>query len=366
MRSIIATGLSVGCCLAAMACSSEAPEDLLGASSQELTGGEPASETDFPATVHIGGCTAAKVGPRHFLLAAHCVNDATGWPSTSYQPNAGIVIAPSHDLLNPTQADIWTTVRQTYIYPQWPETCAASAGCAVNVLNSPNPPDVAVIEVNDDTPIQSAFVDSRPLGYQAPLVIMGYGCENGLDAGGASERLKFEQTQLEILTTLLHAYSTEDVVSIGGSYFLTPGQSLDSEEASLCFGDSGGPVYRDDPTQSLVVGINAYYSFDGSPGGYSYTNWHTRLDSNSRENIAMWLDTVGVNVLYPAGLGDVNGDGSITDEDATAAAEYGVGLKPSPFVYDNADVNCDGQINVQDALAIGRYVDGIIPELTCG
>ncbi len=365
MRLIITTGLAVGLGLAAVACGSEGADDTTGSSAHELTGGDPASDTDFPATVKIGGCTAAKVGSRFFLLAAHCVDDSMGLPAASYRPGASLNIIPSRDVNNRTLPDVPTTVRQTYVHPQWRATCVASGGCGVNVLNSPNPPDVAVIEVNDDTPIQSAFVDARPLGYHAPLTIMGYGCENGLDGGGPSGRLKFEQTLLEPLTTLLHAYSTQDVVSIGSSFFLTPGQSLDGEEASLCFGDSGGPVYRDDPTQSLVVGINAYYSFDGSPGGYSYTNWHTRLDTSSRENIALWLDTVGADVLYPAGLGDVDGDGQITIDDANAIAEYFVHLDPAPFVYDNADTNCDGQVDIQDALAIDRYLDGIVPELSC-
>ena len=44
-------------------------------------------------------------------------------------------------------------------------------------------------------------------------------------------------------------------------FLLTPGRSLDSAEASLCPGDSGGPVYRDDRRGGTVVGINSYYSF---------------------------------------------------------------------------------------------------------
>ena len=69
---------TVSLCIGIAACSSAetgpSPE-VVKETGDELTGGRPALESEFPATVLLGGCTGAKVGPRHFLIAAHCVHD---------------------------------------------------------------------------------------------------------------------------------------------------------------------------------------------------------------------------------------------------------------------------------------------------
>ena len=84
---------------------------------------------------------------------------------------------------------------------------------------------------------------------------------------------------------------------LADNYFFTPGVGFadpasfdtdaaiaaagapDAGVASICPGDSGGPVYRDDGTQTKIVGVNSYYDFAPSDTqGISFANWHTRLD----------------------------------------------------------------------------------------
>jgi hypothetical protein len=118
--------------------------------------------------------------------------------------------------------------------------------------------------------------------------------------------LKYAQLAALPATALLHpgGYFTSAAdptfVNLGGSYFFTPGKNLVATAASLCPGDSGGPVYRTNRTAETIVGVNAYYSFkppseDGP--GVSVTNWHTRLDSGARNGVATWLHGLGVRVV---------------------------------------------------------------------
>ncbi|HSO39905.1 MAG TPA: hypothetical protein VLT33_45570, partial [Labilithrix sp.] len=82
------------------------------------------------------------------------------------------------------------------------------------------------------------------------------------------------------------------------SYLLTPGASHPNGTASLCPGDSGGPVLLDHPVYpggpgyptNVVVGINADYTFNGS--GYSTFNIHTRLSDEAPNYVGRWLQMV--------------------------------------------------------------------------
>ena len=68
---------------------------------------------------------------------------------------------------------------------------------------------------------------------------------------------------------------------------------------------------------------------------------------------------------YP--VGDVDGDGVLKANDATAILNYVAGLKPSPFYADRADVNKDGKITAVDAQLIQQYLAGSIKTFAaCG
>jgi hypothetical protein len=187
---------------------------------------------------------------------------------------------------------------------------------SVRVLASTAAPDVAVIELADGDErvlegIPAATVDLRPVAVSEPLVIMGYGCEEGVygPKDYSRQRLKFQQTRALGIESQQHEGSVigdvqgEYARRLEKQYVFTPGQGGKSEEASLCPGDSGGPVYRDDGGQSLIVGVNAYYSFRPAAvdsAHVSVTNWHTRLDVDSRFDVGSWLASLGVNVAGDA------------------------------------------------------------------
>ena len=60
-------------------------------------------------------------------------------------------------------------------------------------------------------------------------------------------------------------------------------------------------------------------------------------------------------------MGDVDGDGWVTDSDAQMVAEYVVGnITLTPEQLSRADVNGDGIVDIVDAMFIAQYVEGII------
>src|SRR6266545_1695103 len=92
LRRISATTLALPLLFAA--CSVDQTPEAVGSHDDELTGGRLALESEYPSTVHFGGCTGAKVGPRHFLLAAHCVHDAyANQVSGGYAPGFSVSVS---------------------------------------------------------------------------------------------------------------------------------------------------------------------------------------------------------------------------------------------------------------------------------
>ncbi|HXH30782.1 MAG TPA: trypsin-like serine protease [Bacteriovoracaceae bacterium] len=88
-----------------------------------------------------------------------------------------------------------------------------------------------------------------------------------------------------LMSDLVEAYSKE----IYKNNILTPGKSKDKNAASLCIGDSGGPVLF----KGNLVGINTNYTFNDfnkegySLSGISFYNMHSRVS-----RVRTWLSKI--------------------------------------------------------------------------
>ena len=314
-----------------------APESV-ARSDEELTGGRVALESEFPATIY-NGCTSSKVGPRHFLIAAHCVyNSGTG--TVTLPPGSAFYVNPNNDSTVPGR---YVSVAQTYVHPDW----IAGGGSA---LHPSYPGDVALVVVNEDTPeVREAAIDSSTVTPGQSVVLAGYGCENGLGYPSGPPRLKIQEVPALAASALLHPDSwvstPEQANDVAASNVITPGLFLDPEAASLCYGDSGGPLFRENSSEQLVVGTAAYYSFSPNSDGISTTNWHARVDAGSRYGVFSWLQSLGVTVRTagPCTDGIKNGPEPATDCGASCIATCGDGLACRTD-SDCSSQNCNGGV----------------------
>lgn len=312
-------------CVAAIAlfagCSAEAgagSDDIAVANQGEaLIGGSQAAPYHFRSTVGIGDvCTAAKVGPRQFLTAAHCVALSRpgrfepvppGFPANEgvrdeYLPGEPLLINWG---LNADDSEQGTfTVVETVIHPSW----WACPLCQDPILAQGGAADVAVIEILEDTPqIPEATVDLTPVAVGTPVVKVGWGCEVRTDVDPNTVELGRYKTAdaVTIAASEIQHHNSpitnEQVNTVASSYLITEGRDKNPSRASLCLGDSGGPVYLPNNNQRRVVGVNSDYTFRPAEteedGGVSWTDWHTKVSTDSLHGVDEWLIDLGVNTV---------------------------------------------------------------------
>ena len=247
-----------------------------------LINGEIAPEGMFPFVVGLGGCTATKVSPRHFLLAAHCIYSGPG----EYRPPSRIRVGGRS-----------LRVKSADIHPSWIEHCRAS-GCTGHESGStrdhPGKVDLALIQVTEDTPsIPSIEIETAPIPVHSEVTLAGYGCTRGIGVG-ESYQLRFGNTRTESHLLLQHEGSLYRHISeiAASSYLITPGTSFDPKAPALCPGDSGGPLLLRAGDTMRVAGVAADYTFTGAyerRGAIPMSNLHTRLDSESMHRVGDWI-----------------------------------------------------------------------------
>lgn len=276
---------------------------------QGLIGGEPATADYFRSTVGIGDeCTAAKVGPRLFLTAAHCVavprlyrqelppgypaNDGVDDPYVAGQP---LLIQWGLDAGGPSGT---FTIVQTSIHPSW----WASPAAFDPLVSGDSAADIAVIEIAEDTPdIPEARVELDAVTPGTPVVEVGWGCEVSTSTPDAHlGRFKAQESTTlppEPELAYIAPPPPESVATaIINAYLFTPGQTQDSNASSLCLGDSGGPLYLSNSSDPRVVGVNSDYTFIDE-SGVSWSDWHTQTALGSFHGVGEWLMSLGVNTV---------------------------------------------------------------------
>ena len=213
--------------------------DATGTTEEGLIGGSQAASDLWPSTIYLGtGCTAARVSSRSILTAAHCVmlkgDDALyPYPRPEYWDGRTIYFTNSKAL---DGSETWysATVRGVQIHPTFRQACTPHCHFDVS-LDEPHAPDVAVILTEEVLPaeIPAAYISTGLVSSGDQLTIMGYGCEQSVWRGGGG-RLKYEVTAARYI----------DHFDLKQSYIPTWGLEVAPKEASICPGDSGGPVYR--------------------------------------------------------------------------------------------------------------------------
>lgn len=295
------SALCLGFCLP-----NAAQASLIGRGVVAVIGGIAVPAGMFPSTVQlrfddhmidfeVNLCTATKIGPYHFLTAAHCVTteglrtiNIVG--TTAERPF--LYLAPKLKIDQIISHQTFTDHCLT--------NCTPPAGEEDNPYYSRQAADIAVVIVTEETPeIPIAPIADRMLEIGDEVVLAGYGCEARSEAGREHHDLRYQRSE---------------ITALRDPFLVTPGllnENFSGTTASLCPGDSGGPLYVAEGESFAVAGVNSYVTFrDASTDTASYENYHTRLQGSELDDIALWLD--GALAIDPVHKGEDAGCGALS------------------------------------------------------
>lgn len=273
----------------------------------KLIGGAEADVGQFPATVQYEMCTGAKIGAHHFLTAAHCVIDKqAGVLRPTLRKGARLTFRSGVRVDAATPLTV--TVKTTSIHPLYAARVAELAGTLDADQSHRDVPDVALIEVVEDTAaIPTATIAPQTLRRGTAVIVGGYGCEvqpggeqsnspgfggdelpgaaltDSTNSGLPGARLKWARVAIDSLDAGYYSFRDR----------MTP---LGDLSLKLCPGDSGGPVYLATNTgtpHSTIVAVNSF-------GDLTQSNV-TRIDQQSPFKVGPCLTAALSGQFVPDG-----------------------------------------------------------------
>ena len=249
---------------------------LFSSNSQAVIGGRIDDSADTAVIqIALSGnsyCTATKIGKDLLLTAAHCFNQDSK------------LIGFSSKVQNAKFEFFELKAQDIIIHPSY-----LDLGDDTRYEDSLTVFDMSLVKVVPTSEFEKLSVMEMDFNVVSPgeeLSFVGYGCEgsvNNLD-GYIPRRKIARSTSLALSALLLpHGIMSEFYGEISDEIYkfniLTPGNKMEPRYASLCYGDSGGPILKNDK----LVGINSSYTFSditssgGTQTGVSKINLHSRL-----------------------------------------------------------------------------------------
>lgn len=326
---------------AAFGCSVAAEDD--ASSSSRVGAGGDVSQVLKSTLVLQGGCTAAKVGPKHLLVSARCVSAkpevfaagktlsfisaATSTAATTFAPadqteetDAGEVVDDADAGADTTDTDAGTDSKDSdagsstgksanvrtakiaslEVATSFAAKCTDLGACGLDKTEASDSPDVALILLADElTSVPTVPVDLDVVSDADPVLVVSSGCSR-LDRQDPS-KLKTLKTTAVPAKSVNHDgspyQSSPQLVSrVKASYVVTPGVGWRSSEAGLCKGDFGAPMFR--AGTAAVAGVMSNVTLWSETKSIPVTVQHTRVDGTSRFKIGAWLEGLGVQTIH--------------------------------------------------------------------
>jgi hypothetical protein len=279
-------------------------EDALPAcpASDGLIGAGTAAPGQFPATVgllvdndlvgepNFLTCTMTKIGPRAYLIAAHCMfegghqtGDTPIRPQLVVGAEIGLLfgVFQAHQQLpegHPPSVVTRAKVVETRIHPTWLKPVQEGQTMDGKLLASDA--DVAILVVDIENPdVGTARIETGMVERCTPVVMQGYGCDSFPEFGFAN-------------TTELRSLDANIELVIDTLLYISSGFTNSPETGGICPGDSGGALYAGDPADNLhIVGINSRFVSGALLGSQIGPNesYFTRLDDSGPVKVASWL-----------------------------------------------------------------------------
>ena len=334
-RALLRISLAAGIigAIGAAGCSLVSGED--GESSNgAVSGGDDVSQVLKSVLQLQGGCTAAKVGPKHLLVAARCVNGnalyAAG-KTITFTPAAANKVASAGDAgadaardsgpSGPSDASaadaadagakdagsksnasspnqLSAIISAVKINPSYAAKCVADA-CAFDKVAASDSPDIAVIILEEELDsVPTVPVDLDPVGAGDPLLAVTSACAT-FDAKPTAAQKTFK-TEAALAKSVTHAgspYKTQPqlVSRVDSAYVVTPGAAWKKTGPKLCASDIGAPLFR--AGTAAVAGVTSTYTtYAGARS--PVTTEHTRVDATSRFKIGTWLTNLGATTTH--------------------------------------------------------------------
>lgn len=247
-----------------------------------VIGGQEARPLQFPATLFIPGCSAAKIGARHILTAAHCILDDHGQLERAYEPGQTFTVYYGVKLATAQQMKV--EVVQAVAHPQFVKEIANGGRHFENYA------DVAVIRVKSlPDHIPSAVIQADGVAGGESIMFTGYGCEElpahldvlnsdfgrtltGYEERYGNHRLKYKEVNVAQRQAIMLVIRNE----LSADVFV---ENTAEKRFSGCPGDSGSAAYINDG--KTIVGVNSFIN--------PLNSYITRLDRQAGHSVYEWV-----------------------------------------------------------------------------
>ena len=144
-----------------------------------LVNGKLAPPGMFPSVGAMSGCTATKIGPRHYLLAAHC-----------YLARIGSARRPLllEHVVNGQRKRRLLREHQVTLHPSWLETCSKIECSGLEIgtpADNPRKVDAAIVRLEWEVPgVPASPLSSEELQPGDRVLLAGRGCTQGIGEPG--------------------------------------------------------------------------------------------------------------------------------------------------------------------------------------